>query len=522
MTLLCILFLLFTSTFAQRFTVRSTGNRWAVEPGSGGIADAIYVPSMNQTGWDVLSISTDASQPALTQAFAAGYIEGSVTTKSIWNAWRAFIVQVPSDPKLTTFATQQDTWLRGQVTLYASTSPYWANVGLILAQFDGLVKGYADSAPAEEQLSYTDQLYWQLQNELGDIENFLQLQDGRITEQDLKPNMESHCSVLIKVSKDGQNLYASHDTWAGYSSMLRTYKYYKLNYNVPGFNSPTIAFTSYPGCLQSTDDFYLTSQQLFVAETTNDVFNSTLYLDYINIQTVPEWMRIILANRMATSGSEWVDTYKQFNSGTYNNQWQIVDYKLFTPGQPIKPGTLWIAEQIPGYIVANDESSYLINQGFWPSYNIPYFDFIYNISGYPAMFDKYGNEYSYSMCARAQIFRRDAPNVQTMDDMKKIMRYNQYQTDPLSLHDACKQISARCDLNTPWSGETLNGWSAFGGIDSKMTDNTMIKTQSAWAVSGPTWDNQPPFAWTPTWANRPNFGMPKVYDFTFQVMTPSF
>jgi hypothetical protein len=264
---------------------------------------------------------------------------------------------------------------------------------------------------------------------------------------------------------------------------------------------------------------FILLQQLFVAETTNDVFNSTLFLDYIKPQTVPEWVRIMLANRMADSGSEWVDTYSQFNSGTYNNQWQIVDYKLFTPGQPIKPGTLWIAEQIPGFVVANDESSFLINQGFWPSYNVPYFPFIYNISGYPAMFEKYGNEYSYTMCPRAQIFRRDAPAVQTMDDMKRIMRYNQYQTDTLSLHDACKGISARCDLNAPWDG---HGWDAFGGIDSKITDNTMMKTLSAWTVSGPTWDNQPPFAWTSTWAHQPSYGMPPVYDFTFQVMTPTF
>jgi hypothetical protein len=35
----------------------------------------------------------------------------------------------------------------------------------------------------------------------------------------------------------------------------------------------------------------------------------------------------------------------------YNNQWIIVDYKLFNPGQPLQPGTLWIAEQIPGYVI---------------------------------------------------------------------------------------------------------------------------------------------------------------------------
>jgi hypothetical protein len=265
MALLCILFLLFTFTFAaqpSRFTVRNTGNVWKVEPGSGGLADALYVPSMNETGWDVLSISTDGTQADLTQAFAAGYIEGSVLTKSFWNAWKAFYDRgkVPSDPKLAPFVTQQDTWLRSQVALNSATSPYWANIGLILAQFDGLVKGYADSAPPEEQISYTDQIFYQLQDEIDDIETFLKLQDGRITEKDLlKQKKDSHCSVLVKVSKDGQNLYASHDTWAHFATMLRTYKYYKLNYNTPGNKSPTVAFTSYPGLLQSTDDFYLTT-----------------------------------------------------------------------------------------------------------------------------------------------------------------------------------------------------------------------------------------------------------------------
>jgi len=107
--------------------------------------------------------------------------------------------------------------------------------------------------------------------------------------------------------------------------------------------------------------------------------------------------------------------------------------------------------------------------------------------------------------------------------MKRIMRYNEYQTDPLSESDACRGISARCDLNTPWAvNGTLNGWAAFGGIDSKITDNLLIQQMTAWAVSGPTWDSQPVFAWTNTWATVPHFGMPQVYNFYWEFMTPDY
>jgi hypothetical protein len=370
-------------------------------------------------------------------------------------------------------------------------------------------------------MSYVQQLFLQLQSELGDIISYLQLKDGTYDSDSYF--FDSHCSVLIKPSSDGSQLFTAHDTWGGFSAMLRIYKFYNLNYNLPSNSAPSIAFSSYPGNLQSTDDFYMTSQYLYVAETTNEILNNSLYLDYISTETVPEWIRIIVANRMATNGQEWSNYFGQYNSGTYNNQWQIVDYKLFTPGQPLKPNTLWILEQIPGYIQAADETSVLLNQGYWPSYNIPFFEMIYNLSGYPAYYKQYGNQYSYTEAARAQIFRRDEHAVQTIDDMKRIMRYNQYQTDPLSLGDACRGISARCDLNTPWATNgTLNGWAAFGGIDSKITNNLLIKQMAAWAVCGPTWDNQPVFAWTKTWASVPHYGMPVVYDFTWELLSPDF
>lgn len=519
--------ILFLSVFAigqpqpalEKYRAHNYNGVWTLEPGVGGIADASILRAMNSSGWDVLMVVTNPKASDSDQAYAAGYLEAGVTWQSIWNAWINFNETTNlSKPGLSSFVLQQDTWLRNQVQTLSPTSQYWAQVGLVLSQLDGLIKGYADFAPPSQQLSYLDQLYLQLQPELSDIKAHLEVKAGPYAEI-RKPNpFNSHCSVLIRASPDGRSLYSAHDTWSGYDTMLRIYKYYLFNYNLPSNQAPLVAFSSYPGNLQSTDDFYLTSQKLFVAETTNEVFNNSLFANFIAPQSVPEWIRVILANRMAGSGEEWSSVYQQYNSGTYNNQFQVVDYKLFTPGEPIKANTLWIIEQIPGMIQASDETSVLTTKGFWPSYNIPFYPSIYNISGYPAVYNLYGNSYSYSECARAQIFRRDAPSVANMDDMKRIMRYNKFQTDPLSLRDACRGISARCDLNTPWSNNTLNGFSAFGGIDSKITDNILIQNHTCWAVNGPSWDNQPPFAWTDTWKHVPHYGMPDLFDFTFQIM----
>jgi len=192
-----------------------------------------------------------------------------------------------------------------------------------------------------------------------------------------------------------------------------------------------------------------------------------------------------------------------------------VDYKLFTPGEPLKPNTLWIAEQIPGYVISGDVTEVLKKTGYWASYNIPYFPFVYNISGYPKAYELYGDAYSYSMCPRAQIFRRDQGNVHDMDGMKKIMRYNEWQTDPLSLGNACNSISSRCDLNPPELGPA-----AFGGIDAKLSDFKHVPYLLTKAVMGPTWDSQPVFAWTSEWDDVAHYGEVQVYDFEFVDMQP--
>ena len=97
-----------------------------------------------------------------------------------------------------------------------------------------------------------------------------------------------------------------------------------------------------------------------------------------------------------------------------------MDYKRFIPNKGPLPGTLWIAEQIPGYVeryfksdlflsefavvcfslvfcasISADVTNVWCAQGYWPSYNIPYFPSIYNRSGYIPLAAQ-NAQYSYS------------------------------------------------------------------------------------------------------------------------------
>lgn len=134
---------------------------------------------------------------------------------------------------------------------------------------------------------------------------------------------------------------------------------FRIGTIIPGYD---VIFSTYPGTIQSNgyiefyisflnlkmlffcslisfaDDFYMArSTNLAVIETTINIYNHDLYRN-IKPQTVSEWMRVIIANRLARTGREWTDLFFMYNDGTYNNQWMIADYKQFTPGQSPKPG----------------------------------------------------------------------------------------------------------------------------------------------------------------------------------------
>ena len=78
-------------------------------------------------------------------------------------------------------------------------------------------------------------------------------------------------------------------------------------------------------------------------------------------------------------------------------RYMVVDLKSFVPGKDPLPGLLWVAEQIPGAVVAADMTPTLALAAYWPSFNVPAFPQVYNASGYPdfvARLNKYGQHFS--------------------------------------------------------------------------------------------------------------------------------
>lgn len=65
-----------------------------------------------------------------------------------------------------------------------------------------------------------------------------------------------------------------------------------------------------------------------------------------------------------------------------------------------------MVEQATGFVESVDATQHLNDAGYWGSYNVPYFPRVYNTSGYIEKAKQEGNEFSYTECARAKIFKQ--------------------------------------------------------------------------------------------------------------------
>jgi len=513
-------------------SILSVGDKFEVLPGrnifESVVAWANFTDDQGSNGWMYLEITTNQAFPDEVQAKAAGFAEGYLTRNTIHEYFKEFYVNDicngEEGSKVCQYMKDQimanDIWIRENIESSAQIDPFWHMVRLFYQQMEGMMDGWITktleqegSVPEDFDTVYAIKLI----NYIADMFDFLEKYNPGVEDVLKKKVSKPTCSVLVKHLPGDGELYVAHNTWHEYRAMgYRFLKKYQLNYHVlpsskelvPGH---TATMSSYAGTILSLDDFMTLSSGLVTTETSLFVYDSSLFDATDPSSQVFEPVRVMVANRLARNGKEFTDLVSKYNSGTYNNQWMVIDYNRIGVDGSLGDGALWVLEQLPGKVWAADQTSILREKGYWASYNRAFYPEAFNMSGAQDLVDKHGSWFSYSETPRALIMARDQGGVVDEESMIKLMRYNSFQTDPLAKVPGCPtsipagSIANRCDLTPPdskcvWEDlDYMVGHQPYGALDMKFVTRKLLESQQFYAVAGPTHGpNMPPFSWRDT------------------------
>ena len=464
------------------------------------VATAFYTDSYSETGWDKLAITTNSMFSDEIQAEAAGRLEGELTKDRIYTHYLNIKDDYIIDDKISDFLEKQESFVFDSVKKNGKSDPMLYNAYLIKIQYNAIMEQYNSKVDSAKQLTKNDFHTINYIAEIPDlIEKFRVEKTGetdykKMSEKELLDNFlkRTHCSALFKIKNDLSELYYGHNTWNTYYSAIRIIKEYNLNYNNRWVKSKNIIFSSYPATMSSLDDFYVSSHGLIAIETTNIFFNDTMYKEIIP-ESLFTCERAMIANRISNSSREWVDNFIKYNSGTYNNQFMVLDKnKVNLINKTIDFDAFHIVEQLPGFAKINNVTDFL-KFGYWSSYNVPFDKEIYKKSGIEEIIDErpeIASSIDYDNCARTKIFRREQSYADNLEGFMKLMRYNKYKTDPYSEGKPSNSISSRADL----SGSCSGAYDSKVGVLSDFSEGK-VKIH---LIGSPTWDEEEgiePFNW---------------------------
>ena len=505
-------------------------------------AYAVYDDGISTTGWYKLHVVGNEKSDSHDMMRCAGGVEGYISQKDIYNHFMLIcdIKHFPRNAKTDeeryssqwlNFLKSNMRYLTQSIESYPEVT-YWQSASLIFDQFMGLAEGYKQAAGNNDRMSVLDHWVLQSQGDLGDTSraldrmpkgpsgptsnSLLDLPDGD------PETLGDHCTGLIKITEDYSDIYVAHDAWSDYRDLHGALKEYTLP--IKEFKAKTISMSTRIGKLSSYDDFYLTDSGLMVIETTMSIFNLDLY-EFVQPKSIYTWFRALLAMWTTDNGKDWTETFIKHNSGTYNNQYLIVDMKKFKRFEKPSKDLIWVIEQYPGKYWKNaDITEKFIQDKYFPSINKPHFEELFKIAGYPDKIKtagQIGNFYSYETSARYLIIQREAPRLNNFEDFKLFMQYNNWKRDPYSNGDSSQQIMSRYDLRR--SGDPYGTRKAFGGLDSKAMRLTEVITgMNFHAIASPSHMNGNSI-WkfgTSEFSDINFDGLPKEWNFTWLEFKP--
>jgi hypothetical protein len=529
-----------------------------LDDASGYIAQGAFADELDQVGWSSLLMRTSESQDIDdgVKMYAAGAVEGFLTAKRIrefqHNSRALLLMNSENQERLPTLQRALKHTVSGLMQVAESSDSAASTLNgqarLALLQTWGVRDGYALAAEGGKAslsmpdmfLINSDGVVDELMTALGGDAEGTALMQRSSRRQHLRgrarhtidtdyhaPTASGHCTGVVHLADGNSELYFGHTTWESFSEMTRMWKVY--DFPLQGVAAKKISFSSYPGCISSTDDYYLMDSGLAITETTLSIPRKQ---NYPSSQSVPDFIRIMAANRLSSSADEWVRSMVDSATGTYSSQWMVMDYKKFTPGQELPDGAFYVLEQAPGASHYEDMSGRLREKHYWASYDRAYFDEVRATTGDDAMQQRESGHpeaelFSKDHTPRAQIVGQTQGDITSLNAMREEMTRNKGTQEPVDepkLQVPSFAISARSDL-ADTDGHINREGSPDGGVDAKITSSCLFRSLTAQAISSPSHTSLPAFRWTSTdgselWPGYPHEGLPNEANFDWVQVAP--
>ena len=74
--------------------------------------------------------------------------------------------------------------------------------------------------------------------------------------------------------------------------------------------------------------------------------------------------------------------------------------------------------------MVSGDQTIVLREGYWSSYNVPFYEEIFQLSGFADMVKQHGQDFTHDLDPRAKIFRRDEGKVTDMKTYEALMQSN--------------------------------------------------------------------------------------------------
>lgn len=370
------------------YRIEYWGQRNDFERISTGCARACYKDQKTSTGLSFLEIETQSGYKDQHQAFSAGILEGSLTWMSIYAQWQNTIQS---------FCEKNDEnrdfcdWLRDVIQVnYKNVQKlardqhknehYHHQVFLYYQQLLGIESGFKKGvkrARRDYEIPFVDFLLLNSRVDVEDLKIYYNnfVADSDSEKMEVKPRVGKMVLKIMMQENEQPKILIGHSADGDYNSMLKTVKTYRFNYHHGPeasriVTNTDITFTSYPGSIASSDDFYLAfgkHSRVIVAGLSLKHHNSAQLMYGIDLEgTIFSSARVMAATRLSHNGKFWSRMMSR-DPDLGAKQWLVIDEKRMkylmvndTPGDASESVTSSTTTELP------------VDENFMTSNEIPF------------------------------------------------------------------------------------------------------------------------------------------------------